>query len=239
LSIVVRGLCKNFGALHAISSVSFEIPPGTIAGLIGPNGAGKSTILRILATFLHATSGHVSVAGIDARIDPSGVRRAIGYLPENPPGYVEARVDEYLSFRAQLKGVPRRARRREIDRCLVACELTAVRRRFIGRLSQGFRRRVGLADALLARPPVLILDEPTIGLDPLQVRHTRELLIEAARESTILVSTHLLAEAQELCQRVLVLLNGQLVSDVQMGDLAGSLEDHFVHLAAHARREAA
>jgi ABC-2 type transport system ATP-binding protein len=239
LSIVVRELCRDFGALRAVSNVSFDIPPGTIVGLIGPNGAGKSTILRILATFLRATSGDVAVAGIDARLDPAGVRQAIGYLPENPPGHNEARVDEYLSFRAHLKGIPRDTRRREVDRCLEACDLAAVRRRIIGRLSQGFRRRVGLADALLARPQVLILDEPTIGLDPLQVRRSRELLFELAHESTILVSTHLLAEAQELCQRVLVLVHGRLVSDMRIGDLSGSLEDYFVRLAAGVRREAA
>jgi ABC-2 type transport system ATP-binding protein len=239
LSIVVRELCKNFGAVRAVSNVSFEIPPGTIAGLIGPNGAGKSTILRIITTFLRATSGEVIVAGVDAGIDPAGVRRQIGYLPENLPGQNEARVDEYLSFRASLKGIGRETRRREIDRCLEACELAAVRRRIIGRLSQGFRRRVGLADALLARPRVLLLDEPTIGLDPLQVRRSRELLIELAHESTILVSTHLLAEAQELCQRALMLINGRLVSDVQMNGLSGSLEDHFAGLAAGVHREAA
>jgi ABC-2 type transport system ATP-binding protein len=138
-----------------------------------------------------------------------------------------------------LKGIARDKRRSEIDRCLEACELAAVRRRIIGRLSQGLRRRAGLADALLARPRVLILDEPTIGLDPLQVRRSRELLVELAHESTILVSTHLLAEAQELCQRVLVLMNGRLVSDVLTNALSGSLEDHFVRLAAGVRREAA
>jgi ABC-2 type transport system ATP-binding protein len=239
VSIVVRELCKNFGALRAVFNVNVDIPAGTIVGLIGPNGAGKSTILRVLSTFLRATSGDVAVAGIDARLDPAGVRQVIGYLPENPPAYNDVRVDEYLAFRARLKGIARDKRHGEIDRCLEACELTAVRRRIIGRLSQGFRRRVGLADALLARPRVLILDEPTIGLDPLQIRHTRELLSDLAHESTILVSTHLLAEAQELCQRVLVLMNGQLVSDVQIHGLSGSLEDHFARLAAGVQREAA
>src|SRR5882672_7811150 len=129
LSIVVRELCRDFGALRAVSSVSFDIPPGAIVGLIGPNGAGKSTILRILATFLRATSGDVAIAGVDARFDSAGVRQAIGYLPENPTGHNEARVDEYLSFRALLKGIGRDTRRREIDRCLEACELTAVRGR--------------------------------------------------------------------------------------------------------------
>jgi ABC-2 type transport system ATP-binding protein len=239
LSIVVKDLCRNFGTLRAVADVSFEIPPRTIAGLIGPNGAGKSTILRILSTFLRPASGSVAVDGIDAVVDPAGVRQAIGYLPENPPGYGDARIDEYLWFRAGLKGISRAARRTEIDRCLEACDLTKVRRRLIGRLSQGFRRRLGLADALLGRPCVMILDEPTIGLDPLQVRQTRELLIEAARESTILVSTHILAEAQMLCERALVLVNGRLLSDVEMKHLSGSLEEHFVQTAAPVHREAA
>jgi len=224
MSIVVRDLCKYYGALRAVEGVSFEIGSdrivgGGIVGLIGPNGAGKSTILRILSTFLQPTSGRVIVAGCNAATNPLGVRQQIGYLPENPPGHAEARVQEYLEFRAQLKGISRRDRPKEIDRCLEACQLTAVRRRLIGRLSQGFRRRVGLADALLASPRVLMLDEPTIGLDPLQVRETRALLAGLADGCTILLSTHLLAEAEGLCQRVLVLMRGQLVSDAALAEL--------------------
>jgi|SRR5579872_5106176 len=242
MSISVRNLCKNFGPLRAVDNVSFEISAAGIVGLIGPNGAGKSTILRIISTFLTPSSGSVAVAGSDCAADPDGVRRSIGYLPENPPGHAEARVEEYLSFRAQLKGIGPIERRNEIDRCLDACQLQAVRRRLIGRLSQGLRRRVGLADALLGNPGVLLLDEPTIGLDPLQVRSTRELLTRLADDCTILLSTHLLAEAEGLCGRALVMMQGRLVSDVQMADLrAGSatLEDHFVRLAARERREAA
>lgn len=215
MSIVVRELCKSFGSLRAVDNVSFEIPSGGIVGLIGPNGAGKSTILRILTTFLSPTSGSAQIAGFDCGAEPQTVRKQIGYLPENPPAQADARVEEYLAFRAQLKGIARADRRNEIDRCLAACQLTAVRRRFIGRLSQGFRRRVGLADALLGSPRVLILDEPTIGLDPLQVRHTRELLVGIADDCTVLLSTHLLAEAEGLCQRVLVLMQGRLVSDIR------------------------
>jgi ABC-2 type transport system ATP-binding protein len=219
MSIVVRDLCKTFGPLRAVENVSFELPSGGIVGLIGPNGAGKSTILRILSTFLSPTSGQAAVCGFDCATQPESVRQQIGYLPETPPSHSESRIEEYLAFRAALKGVPRRERRAEIDRCLEACQLTNVRRRLIARLSQGFRRRVGLADALLGRPKMLILDEPTIGLDPLQVRHTRELLSHLARDSTILLSTHLLAEAEGLCQRVLVLLGGRLASDVRVKEL--------------------
>jgi ABC-2 type transport system ATP-binding protein len=221
MSIVVRGLCKQFGSLRAVDDVSFEIPSGGIVGLIGPNGAGKSTILRVLSTFLAPSAGMASIAGFDCAAEAAHVRQSIGYLPESLPGLNDARVDEYLAFRAQLKGVSRRDQRSEIDRVLAACQLTAVRRRLIGRLSQGFRRRVGLADALMGRPSVLILDEPTIGLDPLQVRNTRELLTGLARDCTILLSTHILAEAEALCQRVLVLMRGRLVSDVGMAELQG------------------
>jgi ABC-2 type transport system ATP-binding protein len=221
MSIVVRELCKHFGSLRAVDDVSFEIPSGGIVGLIGPNGAGKSTILRILSTFLAPAAGEAFVAGFDCVAEAARVRQSIGYLPESLPGLNDARVDEYLTFRAQLKGISRRDRQSEIDRALAACQLTAVRRRLIGRLSQGFRRRVGLADALLSRPRVLILDEPTIGLDPLQVRNTRELLTDLARDCTILLSTHLLAEAEALCQRVLVLMHGRLVSDVGIAELQG------------------
>src|SRR5580765_4401235 len=212
MSIVTRELTKCYGAVSAVDAVSFEIGGPGLVGLIGPNGAGKSTILRMISTFLPPTAGIVSVAGCDSVLDPLGVQRNIGYLPENPPGQHEARIEEYLTFRAQLKGITRRDRRREVDRCLDVCQLRAVRRRLIGRLSLGFRRRVGLADALLARPRVLLLDEPTIGLDPLQIRETRELLLEMATGCTVLLSTHLLAEAEALCERVLVLMHGRLVS---------------------------
>lgn len=241
VSIVVRELCRDFGTKRAVDAVSFEIGRGEIVGLLGPNGAGKTTLLRVLATFLRPTRGKVEVAGFDAECEPLEVRRRLGYLPESLPAYGEARVEEYLDFRARLKQIGRTDRQTEIDRCLAACELTAVRRRLIGRLSHGFRRRVGLADALLGNPAVLLLDEPTIGLDPLQVRQTRDLLRTMATERTILLSTHQLAEAQLLCERALVMIGGRLFSDVRVSELTpgNSLEDHFVRLATPSVREAA
>lgn len=216
MSIAAFDLRRNFGAVRAVDGVTFELAAGEIVGLIGPNGSGKSTILRILATFLRPTAGRVVVAGCDAAVDPAGVRRLVGYVPEALPPYADARVDEFLAFRARLKGIERTGRKQEIDRCLAACDLLPVRRRLLGTLSQGFRRRAGLADALLGSPRVLLLDEPTIGLDPLQVRQTRDVLREAAARATVLLSTHLLSEAQAVCSRVLMMLRGKLVSDVRL-----------------------
>jgi ABC-2 type transport system ATP-binding protein len=218
MSIVARDLRKNFRLVRAVEGVSFEIPRG-IVGLIGPNGSGKTTILRMLATYLAPGGGEIVVAGHDAATDPAAVRRSIGYLPESLPGCGEARVEEFLDFRARLKQIPRRGRKAEIDRCLASCQLRGVRRRLIGGLSQGFRRRAGLADALLGSPPVLLLDEPTVGLDPLQVRQTRDLFLEVSQRATILVSTHLLAEAEAVCDRVLMLVRGRLASDVSLADI--------------------
>jgi ABC-2 type transport system ATP-binding protein len=219
MSISAVDLEKRFGALRAVDKVSFDIPTGGIVALIGQNGSGKTTILRMLTTFLRPTAGRIVVAGHDAAADPTAVRRAIGYLPETPPGYAETRIEEFLEFRARLKGIPRRDRSAEIDRCLACCRLTAVRRRLLGKLSQGYRRRAGLADALLGSPPVLLLDEPTVGLDPLQVRQTRELLVGLADRATIILSTHILAEAQAVCDRALILVRGRLASDLSLADL--------------------
>lgn len=219
MSLVACELGKSFGPVRAVCGVDFQIAPGEIVGLIGPNGSGKSTVLRMLATFLRPTMGRAMVAGFDCVGEPQRVRRSLGYLPEHLPGFTEARVEEYLEFRARLKEISRAARRAEVDRCLAACDLVNVRRRLLGQLSQGFRRRVGLADALLGAPPVLLLDEPTIGLDPLQVRATRELLTGLAERTTILLSTHLLAEAEAVCTRALILVQGQLLSDVALAEL--------------------
>lgn len=234
MSIVMRGVRKTFGAIRAVDNVDFEIPRGEIVGLIGPNGSGKTTILRMLATFLPPDAGEIVVAGCDAATDAAAIREQIGYLPETLPGHPDARVIEYLEFRARLKGIGRTGRAAEIDRCLAATQMTASRRRILGRLSQGQKRRVGIADALLGAPAVLLLDEPTIGLDPLQVRQTRDLLRELARSTTVLVSTHLLAEAEATCDRVLMLIRGRLVSDVRVGDGASDSAGIVVTLRADA-----
>lgn len=216
MSIVVRNLVKTFGETAAVNGIGFEIPGPGVVGLIGPNGAGKTTTLRILTSYLQPTGGTACVAGFDTCTASRQVRRYLGYLPESTSLYPDARVLEFLTFRSKLKRVPWRQRRKEIERCLEICGVTGLSRRIIGRLSHGQRRRVALAETLLRDPPVLILDEPTAGLDPLQVRQFRLLLADLAAAHTVLLSTHVLAEAEAMCSRVLVMAGGRLVDDIDL-----------------------
>lgn len=233
--ILVDHLTKYYGEYPAVRDVSFEVPKGRVVGFLGPNGAGKSTTMRILAGFLTASSGRVTIAGKDVFTDPVEVRRQIGYMPENCPLYPELRVDEYLKFRAGLKGLGWGARRKRIDYVLERCWLTDVRRQLVGTLSKGYRQRVGLADALLADPPVLILDEPTAGLDPTQIRETRKLIRELGREHTMLLSTHILTEVEMACDSVIIICQGKVAEDGTLAEVRRkhknqSLEEIFVRL---------
>lgn len=233
--IVVDNLTKYYGEYPAVRGVSFEVPKGRVVGFLGPNGAGKSTTMRVLAGYLTATSGRASIAGFDVFSDPIRARRQIGYMPENCPLYPEMRVVEYLRFRAGLKGLGRFSRGRRIDYVLEKCWLKDVRRQLIGTLSKGYRQRVGLADALLADPPVLILDEPTAGLDPTQIRETRKLIRELGREHTMLLSTHILSEVEMACDTVIVIYQGRVVehgslTEVRQKHQNQNLEDIFVRL---------
>src|SRR5450755_3108889 len=207
--IEVSNLTKRYAGRTAVSDISFSVARGEIVGLLGPNGAGKSTTMRILSSFLPATSGTVRVAGFDVFHDSEDVRRRIGYMPENNPLYPEMRVREYLKFRARLKGLGWRRSRERMDTVMEQCGLTDVSRRVIGQLSKGYRQRVGLADALVHEPELIILDEPTIGLDPNQIRLVRQLIKGLGGTHTVLISTHILPEAEMTCHRVLIMFDGK------------------------------
>jgi ABC-2 type transport system ATP-binding protein len=217
--IRVENLTKTFAGVPAIDGLSFEVHAGEIVGLLGPNGAGKSTTMRVLTGYLPPTAGRAFVAGFDVETSPAEARKSLGYLPESVPLYPEMRVEEYLAFRARLKGV--KSLKAELDRVSERAFLTERRSQVIGTLSKGYRQRVGLADALLGRPKILILDEPTEGLDPVQIRSTRELILGLAKDHTVLLSTHILPEVEQLCQRVLLLSRGRLAADLRR-DEAGS-----------------
>jgi len=211
--IEVEALSKRYVDKDAVANVSFFVPEGEVLGFLGPNGAGKTTTMRMITGYLPPTAGEVRVAGIDLARDPLAVRAAIGYLPENVALYPEMRVEEYLRFRAAVEGVPRGILKARVDEVAERCMIADVQRQLCGTLSKGYRQRVGLAGALIHRPKVLILDEPTIGLDPRQIVKIRELLIELGRDHTVILSTHILPEVEQLCRRVLIIDAGKIVAD--------------------------
>jgi ABC-2 type transport system ATP-binding protein len=217
--IEVSALTKDYGTVVAVHSLSFSVGSGEVVGFLGPNGAGKSTTLRILAGFLGATSGHVKIAGHDIAKAPLAARRALGYMPESAPLYPEMRVWEYLLFRARLKAVPRALRTSAINSAMERAGVTKMASTVIQHLSKGYRQRVALADALVANPPLLILDEPTAGLDPNQIREVRALIRALGREHTVLLSTHILSEVEATCQRAIVIDRGRLVAEGTLADL--------------------
>ena len=210
--IEVANLTKRYAGRTAVGDISFSVARGEIVGLLGPNGAGKSTTMRILSGFMPATSGTVRVAGYDVFHQSDEVRRRIGYMPENNPLYPEMRVREYLKFRARLKGLGWRRSRERVSTVMEQCGLTDVGRRIIGQLSKGYKQRVGLADALVHEPDLIILDEPTIGLDPHQIRSVRALIKSLAGRHTVLISTHILPEVEMMCSRVLIMLGGKILA---------------------------
>jgi len=208
--IKVENLTKRYGGFLAVNDVSFEVAKGEIVGFLGPNGAGKTTTMRILTGYLPATSGRASIGGFDVFEQSLQARQRIGYLPENTPLYTDMRVNEYLRYRANLKGVEGRRIKERVGDVLALCNLKDVERKLIGALSKGYRQRVGLADALVHDPDLLILDEPTIGLDPNQIRQVRELIKNLAHKRTVLISTHILPEVEIMCSRVVVIHKGQI-----------------------------
>src|SRR5436190_17336156 len=211
--IEVSNLTKRYAGNTAVSDLSFSVGRGEIVGLLGPNGAGKSTTMRILSCFLPATSGTVRIAGLDVFKEADEVRRRIGYMPENNPLHQDLRVREYLKFRARLKGLSRQRSRERADVVMEQCGLADVGKRVIGQLSKGYQQRVGLADALVQEPDLIILDEPTAGLDPNQIRSVRQLIKELGGKHTVLLSTHILPEVEMTCGRVLILHQGRMIAD--------------------------
>ena len=222
-AIQVDDLVKKYGPVVAVDRINFQVAPGELVGFLGPNGAGKSTTMRILTTFMPATSGIARVCGHDVMENPMAVRQNIGYLPESVPLYPEMRVEEYLLYRAKLKGVDRHARRQRLDQSLEKCRIKEVRRRLLGTLSKGYRQRIGLADAMLADPKVLILDEPTSGLDPIQIRETLAAIKSLAGSHTVLLSTHILSEVEAICDRVVIINRGNIRWDGKLSSLASEL----------------
>jgi ABC-2 type transport system ATP-binding protein len=228
--VEVRGLTKYYGEFRAIQNVSFTAQQGEILGLLGPNGAGKTTTMRIVTGFMPASEGTAVVEGFDVSTEAQEARRLIGYLPENPPLYHDMTVSSYLKFVGRIKGVKRSELAGALDRVLEKCFLTDVASRIVGRLSKGYRQRVGLAGALIHNPPVLILDEPTIGLDPRQIIEIRGLIKELAADRTVILSTHILPEVSQICSKVVIINEGAVVVEKNLRELAqgASLEEVFL-----------
>ena len=210
--ITVEDLNKYYGPRRAVADVSFSVEKGEILGFLGPNGAGKTTTMRILTGFLPASSGTASIAGFDVFKQPIEARRHLGYLPENVPLYTEMSVGAYLDFMAKIKAIPGGVRKARVDEAMEMTDITDRRNQLIGKLSKGYRQRVGLAQAILGKPPVLILDEPTVGLDPRQIIEVRDLIKGLAGEHTVILSTHILPEVSMTCSRVIIISDGRLVA---------------------------
>ena len=219
MSIEVQQLTKLYGNQRAVDAISFSVKPGEIVGFLGPNGAGKSTTMKIATGYLPPSAGTVTVAGHDVTTDPMAVRRSLGYLPEHNPLYPDMYVKEFLQFIGRLHGLKGENLRRRIEDVVELVGLTVEQRKKIGQLSKGYRQRVGLAQALIHNPPVLILDEPTTGLDPNQLADIRHVIKAIGREKTVLFSTHIMQEVEALCDRAVVISRGRLVADATLAEL--------------------
>lgn len=236
--IQVTGLTKRYGNKRGVEDITFHVDQGEIVGLLGPNGAGKSTIMKMLTGYHMMTSGRIVINGCDMLEDPDQALRHVGFMPELPPLYLEMEVEEYLLFAAAIKGVPKGERKAHVERLLGLTGVGDVRGRPIGNLSKGYRQRVGLAQALVGDPKILILDEPTAGLDPRQITEVRDLLKHLSRDHTIIVSSHILAEIGQTCDRVVIISNGRLVAEDTMENLSrGQEEGNLFRLKAACNRE--
>lgn len=221
--ITVEGLTKRYARNVAVDNISFQVEKGQIVGFLGPNGAGKTTTMRVITCFLPPTSGTAKVAGYDVLESPMEIKKRIGYLPETPPLYPEMEVVEYLDFVGSLKGLPSATRKKRVDEVMDRCAVADVRSKLIGKLSKGYRQRVGLAQAIIHNPEVLVLDEPTAGLDPKQINETRALIKSLAGDHTIILSTHILPEVESTCERVIIISKGKLVATDTVSNLTNRL----------------
>ena len=226
--IKVNNLVKRYGDIRAVDDTTFSVSKGEIVGLLGPNGAGKTTTMRIITCFMPATSGSVTVAGYDVFSQSIEVRRHIGYMPENVPLYPEMRVNEYLRFRAKIKGLRGQEITNSVAKVIDACDLGHQHTRIIEHLSKGNRQRVGLADALVSNPELLILDEPTIGLDPNQVRKVRNLIKEIGRDRTVVLSTHILSEVEMICKKVIIMYDGKIAAQDSVANICGGTKKQYI-----------
>src|SRR3954465_4500664 len=221
--ITVKELTKRYARTTAVDHISFDVAKGQIVGFLGPNGAGKTTTMRVLTCFMPPTSGTATVAGFDVLEQPMEVKKRIGYLPETPPLYPEMETAEYLKFVGQLKGLSGAELQKRVDYVCERCSVADVRNKLLGKLSKGYRQRVGLAQAIIHNPDVLILDEPTAGLDPKQINETRDLIKGLAGDHTIILSTHILPEVEQLCERVIIIAKGKLVATDTVQNLTSRL----------------
>lgn len=230
--IKAKNLSKTYGLFKALQDVSFEVKKGEIVGFLGPNGAGKTTTMRILTGYYPPTSGDAEIAGFSVTKSPEKVKQNIGYLPETPPLYPEMTIESYLKFIMNIKKLARRDQKEHLEWTLEKCGLKDRRRSVISTLSKGYKQRVGLAQAVIHRPPVVILDEPTVGLDPLQIIEIRSLIQEFANEHSVLLSTHILSEVTAVCQRAIIVKNGSVVYEQQLKDLSEkkTLEEVFLEV---------
>lgn len=223
--IKVNHLVKNYGNHQAVKDISLHVKQGQIVGLLGPNGAGKSTTMNVLTGYISATDGEVLVGGYDILEEPLKAKTQIGYLPEIPPLYVDMTVEEYLTFAAKLKKIKKTELKTEINRVMEAAQITDVSHRLIKNLSKGYRQRVGLAQALLGNPPILILDEPTVGLDPNQIIEIRELIRELGKDHTVILSSHILSEVSAVCDYIIIIDNGKIVAEDTTENLTENFSD--------------
>lgn len=236
--IEVTHLVKSYGSHHAVQDVSFTVQEGQIVGLLGPNGAGKSTTMNMMTGYLTPDSGTVKVGGVDIAKDPDGVKKQIGYLPEIPPLYLDMTVEEYLKFVASLKKIAAKEQKKELERVMTALSIEDQRKRLIKNLSKGYRQRVGFAGALLGNPPVLILDEPTVGLDPSQIIEIRQFIQELGKEHTVILSSHILSEVSAICDHIIIIDHGTVVAQDTPEGLSHTFSGkNEIHMKVEATKE--